>query len=134
LGERERVLRPGSRIVVAGINVSGAQNVHGSQSIEHLIGGQVDFAVTLSVNFLDDVLGVSFGVSRELKLWFLSSRGLPNPAASHKSRSTSHNEPVWRVKAGPSFVCDVSSAAKLARSWTVTPMNQNRNRALRRSH
>ncbi len=64
LGERKRVLRLGSRIVVAGINVSGAQNVHGSQPIELLIGGQVDFAVTLSVNFLDDVLGVIFGISR----------------------------------------------------------------------
>jgi hypothetical protein len=28
------------------------------------IGGQVDFAVILSVNFLDDVLGVSFGISQ----------------------------------------------------------------------
>ena len=58
------MLRPGSRIVVVGINVSGAQNVHVSQPIELLIGGQVDFAVTLSVDFLDDVLGVSFGISQ----------------------------------------------------------------------
>jgi hypothetical protein len=64
LGERKRVLRPGSRIVVAGINLSGAQDVHGSQPIELLIGGRVDFAVTSSVNFLDDVLGVSFGISQ----------------------------------------------------------------------
>ena len=64
MGERKRALRPDCRIVVAGIIVSGAQNVLGSQPIELLIGGQVDFAVILSVNFLDDVLGVSFGISQ----------------------------------------------------------------------
>jgi hypothetical protein len=70
LGERKRVLRPGSRIVIAVINVSGAQNVHGSQPIELLIGGQVDFAVAMSVNFLDDILGVSFAISQGTKtLW-----------------------------------------------------------------
>jgi hypothetical protein len=40
------------------------QNIHRSLPIELFIGGQVDFAVTLSVNFLDDILGVSFGISQ----------------------------------------------------------------------
>ena len=40
------------------------QNLHCSLPIELFIGGQVYFAVTLSVNFLDDILGVSFGISQ----------------------------------------------------------------------
>jgi hypothetical protein len=40
------------------------QNIHCSLPIELFIGGQVDFAVTLSVNFLDEILGVSFGISQ----------------------------------------------------------------------
>jgi hypothetical protein len=37
-------------------------------AIELFIGSQVDFAVTLSVNFLDDALGVSFGISQRTKI------------------------------------------------------------------
>ena len=48
----------------AGPDARSLQIVHCSQPIELLIGGQVDFVVILSVNFLDDVLGVSFGISQ----------------------------------------------------------------------